>query len=300
MTLFPIEDATLGVDGYQLVGTVESDFACCAPKLCDMDPCSIACSMVNLLPRGPLWDKAKAQAMDRYQRTCGEITCEPAIDGCTSMAAHAVYSGFRLYDMLMLTLFPALRESNPLTACTSMDDWLERLGWSDCFRGACRDPQFREITPYDNVQTCLPTFCERAVDPPKLAAAVKHGIIVALWRARLGFIKNVDGFNWILAPLGVAVDTLQQTTNPPCPLVVTLKPIASTLPCWQCTNCLSNPEQGQCTVPASFTVDDQTCNVPEGETVTIWPGLLAAECIVRSYLLRGSNDSGITFKRQTA
>lgn len=135
MTLFPLEDATLGVDGYQLVGTVESDFGCCAPKLCDMDPCSIACSMVSLLPRGPLWDKAKAQAMDRYQRSCGEITCEPAIDGCTSMAAHAVYSGFRLYDMLMLTLFPALRESNPLQRAPVWTTGLKGLGGLTAFAG---------------------------------------------------------------------------------------------------------------------------------------------------------------------
>lgn len=292
----------LGIDGYQGIAKLESDFACCLPKLCDIDPCALACNMLNLLPRGPLWDNPKAAAFDKYQRECGEPACLPPLEECTHLAAHAIYTGFRLYDMLMLTLYPALRESNPYTACTSMDDWLDRLGWVDCFRGACRDPEFKEITPYDDVPTCVPTFCERAVDPPKLANAVKHGIIVALWRARLGFIKNVAGFNWVLEPLGAMIETdngqdVAEQENT-CPIEIIIKPTATTLPCWQCTSCLSSREEGECTVPASFTVDDKTCNVEEGKTVTIWPGLLAAECILRSNLLRGGCDGGVAFKRQ--
>lgn len=287
--------ATLGVDGFQEVGTITSDASCCTQDLCSIDPNALACNFVNLLPSGPIWDAQKQAAMQYYEdrKDCeGPGSC-PGLDmDCTPFVMHSVYSAFRLYDGLTKALWPALRESDPRTACTTLDDWLDRLGWHDCFRGACRDPRLGPLTPYEIPTACGPVFCTNAGAPDPLECAVKHAIILALYRARLGIIKNVNGINWVIEPLGASIAV---STDPgiPCPLVVTINKTRDDIEVCDCVTCPPTYPR-PAPIPAWYT---PACDAPAGLPQKIWPGLLAAECIVRSYLARQGVNGGTIFRR---
>lgn len=204
----------LGLDGRALRGTIPAD-GCCPPSICNINPCGLVCAFVHALPSGPLWDRQKAEAIARYQGTtlpaeCGARVCEPA---CGSMVDHAIYTAIRLYyHGLVGALATALREANPYTAVDTIDAWLERLGWRDCYDCACRDGAVPGLSPIE-IWGPIGTegICEGPICCPQeysedLRCAVKRGTVIALHRLTLMPRRTVDAINWVIAPLGARLD----------------------------------------------------------------------------------------------
>jgi hypothetical protein len=120
-------------------------------------------------------------------------------------------------------------------------------------------------------------YCEDS-SPEELKIAVKHALIISLSRLNVGGIKNLDFVNWVIEPLG---GRLQSVEDCPaggsinyCEYVFDLVPVSTTLKKWSRSLC-GTPESGG-TVLANYL---NSCS-----NKTVWPGLLAAECIVRSLL----------------
>jgi hypothetical protein len=324
-----------GIDGKQGVSVLKAD-GCCPPSLCQLDRAGLICNFVNQLPRGPLWDKAKFEAPQRYDANGETIALA---NRPSSMADHAIYTAQRLIAVLFDAVWPSLRESNPATAYDTLDDWLLRLGWSDCFDCACRDPS-SELTPIE------------VIAPGR---AVKHGIVLALTRLSNGIIFNLDAINFVIAPLGAKVEPKcwryieldprrcnldDGTTGVDC---ATEQPIevcqsTATVDPWQCveaaetcpgtmtlgSDCRLKMKQFEFKiVPASDTLpahnlaecprvtpmqppgsNINACSPAEACAVTayydrkptddaglpakLWPGVMAAECIVRSMVPSGA------------
>lgn len=278
-------DLVPGIDGGVPLGTLPPT-GCCPPSICELSVDAIKCTMVSLLPNGPLWDQSKEAGF-----VC-DTNCTPYCpDGkgeeqelCGSLVSHAVYTARKLYYFLTNAIQPALRESRPDTASDTMDDWLDRLGWVDCYNSYCRSKDLGEITPYEilgpcGVEYCPPTFSK------ELALVYKRGLIVALHRLRLGIIPNLEAINFVIAPLysrlyldpnyGTAPDVAKclilrhtQTTAPvvikePCPRTAETQLAASrTVRLWL------SPADGLCA----------------GSPQRVYPLTLAAHCIVRSLL----------------
>lgn len=357
----------LGLDGKALQGTIPAD-GCCPPSICNINPCALICAFVHALPSGPLWDRPKAEAIARYQGAtlpCGPRVCDPA---CGSMVDHAIYTALRLYyDGLLGALAPAIREANPYTAFTTLDAWLERLGWRDCYDCACRNGAVPGLSPIE-IWGPIGTdgICEGPVCCPQdysedLRCAVKRGTVIALHRLTLMPRRTVDAINWVIAPLGAVLEPVcyrdivldPRTCNeddgttlcqadpepePPCdveapidpwrcidastecegqetlgtkPGYLTLRqyqftvcPLGATLHKCVAVNCQDGSPQlrwnpvtaapiGGATIPAFYA--PTTCeggDLPE----QVWPGIMAAECIARAALPRGSK---ITLTRCT-
>lgn len=278
----------LGIDGYVDVGNVDGQ-SCCPPTLCDLDLCSMICNFVNLLPRGPLWDNSKKNVLDRYRNGCNgteTIPCPAVPEACTTLVAHSIYTARKIHDVLVNGLFAVVREFDPRTAYFTLDDWLERLGWVDCYGSACRSAVLGALTPYEIEGDCGPVFV--APDAPEaLQKAVKRGVVLALVRLNMGIIKNLDGINFVLEPLGAelvpfidACTVDPDTGETACPIVFSILPTAGltracelTCPTYeQYYECVNNPIQNS--------YNPGVVGLPE----TIYPGLLSAECIVRSLL----------------
>jgi hypothetical protein len=197
----------------------------------------------------------------------------PVINGCVSVVNHAVYTSFRLYDVLLNALYPAIRESNPMTAYDTLDDWLERLRWQDCM-GSCRMPGINGLLPTEIMGECG----EYVVDleyPDCLVTYLKHATVVALTRLQYGRTKNLCYVNDIIAPLGAVIFPTAGRYDE-CPHQMTIAPYTDTFQTWQKLGC--DPVFNS-TCSAFYT---PTPSDPEGLPARIYPGLMAAECIVRS------------------
>jgi hypothetical protein len=297
---FPIPPGyALTADGCQPVAVID-DPACCPPPLCGNDLCCTFVAFFNLLPSGPLWDFWKAKAISYFQHNPNPDPMQcPLINDpdCPSLVLHAIYCVLKLKAVVHDALWPALRESNPATAVTTLDYWVTQLQWEDCYAQHCRSLLLGTLTPYEINSDCGPLFCPADIDP-KLLDAVKHGVLKALSRLQMGVIKNLCGLNWVIAPLNTEIVVKQpQSPNPPLPPEPDLN---------QC--------QGYCAEPISFVVQpisdkldavgngelcetqmppeqipayyDWGCmtDLPMGLPYQIWPGVLAAECIVRSLM----------------
>lgn len=197
----------------------------------------------------------------------------PVIDGCVSVVNHAVYTSFRLYDVLTNALLPAIRESNPATAYDTMPDWLDRLNWVDCM-GACRMPGINGILPNEIIGECGSTMAE-FIYTDCLTKTIQHGIILALTRMQYGRTKNLCFVNDVIAPLGAVVYPTPGL-EAECPHKMTIAPLTDYLPSWQRAECVP---QAATTCLAYYT---PTPLDPPGLPSRIYPGLMAAECIVRS------------------
>lgn len=268
---------------------------CCPLPLGQIDACALACSFVNLLPSGPMWDRAKAQMLDYYrqgnpQNAC-DFTCPAPELECQSVVAYAVYLSKVFLNIINGALWPALRESDPSTAVTTLDDWLARLGWQDCYKTACRDVLLGDLTPYEIQGVCGPVFCP--VDtPPELECAVKRGIAQALTRANMGGIKNLCWMNWVIEPLGaslapknVSACTVNYPGKPCMPCdgpQFTICNVGTTLP--RCKEDLSPGGNSAEADNISAVIRLRDCDKAAGMPSEIWPGVIAAECIVRSLL----------------
>lgn len=307
----------LGIDGPAEQALLAGD-GCCPPSICNITLCSLICNFVNALPRGPLWDRAKAQALDRAQRGITEPICSKD-EPCVTLVNHAIYSANKLWHLLQDAIWPAIRESDPFT-CTSVtvDDWLSRMGWVDCFSAACRDARLGDVTPLEVLVNGVATRVEPNF-PADLRTAVKLGIVRSLARLDIGIVPNLDSINFVIEPLGAKVEHVglscepwpclpgceppdagcaepgdnsnPGTPDPCCPRcdhpVWKITHASTTLPAPSIPRCdldgMLGPES---TISASYTPD--LCTDPAGLPTTIWPGVLAAECIVRSLVPPGT------------
>jgi hypothetical protein len=240
-----------------------------------------------------MWDYWKAAAISNFQPGSPDPDCNPIYsDQCPSLVQHAIYCVIKLRDVVHNALYPALRESNPATAETTLDLWLERLHWEDCYRQHCRSVLLGDITPYEISGPCGPIYCEFEI-PYEISCAVKRGIVLALTRANMGVIKNVCGINWIIEPLGVEIKPIfplapitPPNPNPdPCEsdcldnVSFEICPTSDTLPGCVESVCETNTPRPR--VPAKISYG---CDVPAGLPAEIWPAAIAAECIVRSLM----------------
>jgi len=237
-----------------------------------------------------MWDYWKAGAISYFQSNEDPAECPLVQDpACPSLILHSIYTVLKLRHVVHNALWPALRESNPYTAVTTLDNHLERLKWEDCYAQHCRSVLLGDITPYEIWGDCGPVFCPPNF-PPELVNAVKKNVAIALTRANMGVIKNLCGINWIIEPLGSELRYANHNpTNinaQPCDTYCA-EPRSYSL-CYTrdwlegvgsgdvCDTLKSNPH-----VQAFW---DHGCDKPAGLPDRIWPGLLAAECIVRSML----------------
>lgn len=338
----------LGIDGLAPVGVLDRD-GCCVPSLCNLDPCALVCNFVQALPTGPMWDRAKAETVSRYYSctlasACGPTACPPS---CATIVDHAVYTALRLYDGLLGALYPAIREASPYTAHDTLDSWLARLGWRDCYDCACRDGAVPGLSPIEIWGSIDNTdgLCEGPICCPQeystaLQCAVKRGTVIALHRLNLVPRKTVAAINFALAPLGaelqavcyrdIALDPNQCNADdgttlctpeapewPPAddewrcddgapaetPPAMTMRqytfqvcPVGETLPLCPVVDCRTGTAQlSWDTVKAAPvggpTVQAWYAPVPCGDgalPAQVWPGIMAAECIARAALPRGS------------
>lgn len=275
-----------GADGMVATAVLPPD-NCCPPALCEIDICGLTCNFVKLLPSGPMWDEPKRQALDKYQDAeCFDPSFVPDVfTACTSVVVHSVYVASKLQLLLTDALWPALREADPAKAFDTMEDWLERLGWKDCFEGACRDPDLGPRTPYEIQNQCGNLFCDLPM-PDNLRDAYLHALVLALNRLRMGIIRNLPSINWVIAPLGAQLIVTPGSSANACPMGFTLRPLSNTLPGWTRMGCpLSEEEKDilDSDIPSYF--NPPPCNgVPVPGP--LWPGLMSAECIIRSLLPR--------------
>ena len=303
----------LSIDGKVTVGQLPPD-GCCPPSICNLSLSAMICDFIHQLPTGPLWDRAKRQAHEFYHSVNPNRTTPPFF--CNIVVAHAVYTANRLWDALMDALWPAIRESDPFTAFDTIDDWLDRFGWRDCFAGVCRSIELGPLTPLEVMGPCgCAEYCPPEF-PAELVAAVKMGTLHALAILDMGLGGNLDSINAAIAPLGcilrpLGLEAYDRTDGscPPdtdCDLTVA-NPLAGVLdpccprsarPAFQlCYTCdtLPVPQRFRCdlfdgnaqqprTVLAYFDTPLTCADGNSRPTARIWPGMLAAECIVRSIL----------------
>ena len=293
----------LTADGCQDVA-IPDETGCCPSPLCGNDLCCTFVIFFNLLPSGPLWDYWKQAAISYFERNPEKPEECPLLDDprCPSLVLHAIYSVLKLREMVHGALWTAWRESNPYTAVTTLDYQLARLQWEDCYHQHCRSAVLGDgLTPYEIWSECGPLYCPPNF-PPELENAVKRGIAIALSRANMGVIKNLCGINWIIAPLGAEITPIYPPGGAPKPPVY---PPANSDMCnpddydqvctgmqWQLSPtcdwipgvgsgdvCEANSPPPQ--IPAFW---DRGCDTPAGLPQQVWPGVLAAECIVRSMI----------------
>jgi hypothetical protein len=247
---------------------------------------------MGLLPSGPLWDYWKAAAISYFEQNPNPDPAEcPLIKDprCPSIVLHAIYTVLKLRLVVHDALWVAYRESNPYTAVTTLDAWLARLRWEDCYNQHCRSNLLGEITAQEIWTECGPLFCP--VDfPEDLVNAVKRGIVIALSRANMGVIKNLCTLNWVIDPLGAVLTPIlpaEPVVSEPCDPYgcnETQKFLICHSRDWLegvgsgdvCDTRLPRPR-----IPAF----SSGCNPPAGLPNVIWPGMMAAECIVRSMVL---------------
>ncbi len=315
---------TIGIDGDRDQGYIVST-GCCPPDLCNVSVCDLMCNMIQLLPQGPMWDRAKFSGFTAA-RSCADtddIAVPDCVDpelfnSCTSMVRHAMYAGRKLHEMLRNTLLPALRESRPETSVVMLDDWLTRLGWQDCFASACTSQAHDLVSPFSYESECGLTNCDpTGTYPDDLYLAVKRGIATSLWRLSKGIIPNRAAINFVIAPLGAEIKQdaascyglgqvnlgMPGCTNEcsQCELHVEVGPTSETLPRVSTQYCTTNDiaVQELAEPLASFTSPGMACPpLPYAPKIAvlpekIYPGVLAAECIVRSIL------SGVPCKKVT-
>jgi hypothetical protein len=304
----------LSADGCVPVATID-DPSCCPPPLCGNDLCCTFVAFFNLLPSGPLWDYWKEQAISYFQRSDDPSQCPLLADPkCPSLILHAIYTVLKLRQYVHGALWVALRESNPYTAVTTLDNHLDRLQWEDCYNQHCRSAVLGTMSPLEVWSACGPMFCPPDY-PPELEAAVKRGVAIALNRANMGVIKNLCSLNWIIEPLGAHLvpvypvpcidppDPPPDPEEPPCEEVVEprcddcetdicgyendgkgpgfkIEPIRD----WLETPGSGDVCETQLPLPRVPAYWDQPCDRPMGLPEKVWPGVLAAECIIRSML----------------
>lgn len=282
---YPGQTLKLGVDGMVPFAPPTND-DCCAYTLC-MSEEQAACSFLDLLPTGPLWDGTKTKVRQQIIDAGG---IPPEGFDCASMVTYAAYLGLVLKDIVDSTIGVSIRESEAYTA-VNYDAFLARLNWQDCYRSACRSAYLAQFSPYELLDPECKTseYCPTAF-PVAFENALKHAIIVSLTRAQRGFIHNLDGINWVIAPLGAVLqagpypDDVQECLDNGAP--------CTDCYCEEATFTICNVGN---TIPGAPTVASFCGNEPPavaarhhytcgGADIYLYPAVIAAECIVRAYL----------------
>jgi hypothetical protein len=264
---------------------------CCPPPLCGNDLCCTFVTFFQLLPSGPAWDYWKAAAISYFQSNEDPAKCPLVQDPrCPSLILHSIYTVLKLKNYVHNGLWVALRESNPNTAITTLDAHLQRLQWEDCYRQHCRSVMLGKLSPLEVMTECGPVFCSVTFSS-ELELAMKRAIAIALTRANMGIIKNLCSLNWIIDPLGAEIvpdyspypddhvfDPCDPSGCADAKFIVQhsrdwLEGVGSGDVCE-----IGAPPQ----IPAYW--NPTVCDAA-GLPLVIWPGVLAAECIIRSMLL---------------
>jgi hypothetical protein len=139
------------------------------------------------------------------------------------------------------------------------------------------------LTPYEIDTPCGPEYVEPVL-PEALECAYKHGIVTALSRANMGVIKNLEGVNWVIAPLGAVLtrDTgacdAEGEIQLDCKYRYKISPLSDQLP-----NCFRPecPPTSESQDKAARTIDAFYYSGGGGK---VYPLVLAALCIAKSLL----------------
>lgn len=267
-----------GVDGLADAGVIFT--GCCPPDICDATPEALACNFINLLPNGPLWDEAKQKGIG-CKTWCDDNCLDDKEDLCGSLVAYAAYCGRRLHTHITETIWPAVREASPYTAYDTLDEWLERLRWADCYMGTCRWATLGELTPYEILGECGPEYCPPEF-PPELQLLYKRGVIIALHRMRLRPRKNLAALNFILSSLHseLVADPQYNPDNPEARLCLVLRPTSDFAEAIVPMRCPDDGATGR-QVQLYITPGKGLC---AGGPPRAYPLTLAAHCIVRALL----------------
>lgn len=265
-----------GIDG--LVPNAEIEGAsCCPPDPCSITAENVACNFINLLPSGPLWDEAKYRGVQ-----CGgwcEANCNSG--DCASLVNYAAFLGRRLHAMIQDNLWPSLRESSPYTAFETLDEWLERFAWRDCYMGTCRSPALGELTPYEIMGECGPQYCPPTFSDD-LALLYKRGIVIALHRMRMRPVRNLAALNFVLEYLYTEVipdPTWDEGDGTDLCLVA--RPTDDYAPAYRQITCPPQDTASDKMVKLFLTPGDGIC---VGGPARVYPLTLAAFCILRALL----------------
>lgn len=278
-------------DGLQECGSIPDMIDCCPRSLAEIDRCGMMCTFVNLLPSGPLWDRPKAAALSWLRSgDCAQPGVNSPPSDCTSLVNYAMHMGNVLYNLLQGALAPALRETNPSIADQTLDAWLDRLGWQDCFASACRDPGLGPLSPYEYWTECGIVFC-REEAPEDLAEAVKRGIILSLLRLRQSPIMTLNAVNWIVAPLGAVVSIVPDAVEEACCDVLPRFVIRPREDGTIDSKVAEIDPQNPCVIKVPAEVIDAAYFACFTAT-PIYPGVLAAQCIASSVLQSGGCQGG--------
>lgn len=278
-------DFVPGIDGLVPFGTL-AETGCCPPDICDITLPSLICNFVNLLPSGPLWDAAKQEVTVNCKSWC-EDDCIfiPEDSECTSLVRHSVYTANKMFNIIFTALWPSLRESDPWTAYTTIDEWLDRIGWADCQNPACSDGT--ASSPFTSYVGCQVPFCQ-PVYSPELQTALNKAILKSLWRARLGVIGNLAAINFVIAPLEAElvpnVDPDACLKNKFC---FTLRRLSTSLPRVfpeACPKTDRSVFEEMNRVDAEIDIDVDCRFAFYDQSTKVYPAQLAAECIVRSLM----------------
>lgn len=264
-----------GIDGMVSAGKLEHT-GCCPPSFADVDECTLATAYIGLLPSGPLWDRPKYEAITTITAAGNCAACWTT-EHCPTLVDYAVNVGARLASVIDSTLWPAVRESDPFTAVTSTADWLDRFGWVNCFETSCRSSALGEKTPIEYMTECGPVYVQITY-PPSIKQAFESALIKTLERLSLGIVKNLAAINFVLEPLKVRVvplDTEDACENET--LCVTFEKTSDFFDG-------VNPNPCGIPTPVAAYIDRDVMQLPSDLDKYIWPGHMAAECIVRSLL----------------
>lgn len=269
-----------GVDGNVIGSGVPQD-ACCAPTLEQIDPCLLSKALVGLLPSGPMWDGPKAAAIRacdaRRAANDGCGTCEPCDEsGTTTLVDFALMLGPLMADVLNDGLGISIRESSPHTAVLTIADWLDALGWTDCFRNACGSSRWGLMSPYAvGDDWCIYSFCPPDTPEP-LATAVDQKIVRTLGRLAAHPRRNLAAINWVIEPLGAVLTSIG--TGDCCKAArFCLSPVADTL----------TFDRHDGTAETTGAWYKRSCQIDR----KIWPGLLAAHCVALSLIPEKVGDA---------
>jgi hypothetical protein len=314
----------LTADGCQDVTTIP-DTGCCPPPLCGNDLCCTFVAFFQLLPTGPMWDYWKIAAIAYFNNPDNDPDQCPLVTDpqCPSLVLHAIYAVLKLRKVVHEGLWVAFRESDPQTAVTTLDYHLDLMQWEDCYQTACRSMSLGPLSPVEVMGVCGPLYCAPPY-PPELTNALKRAIATALDRAQMGVIKNLCGINWVIEPLGATLLPIYAAPIPdPCPPEVPPEDCEPNPPEPPCEDDITNCDPFECSEAKHFylcqsrdwlegtgTGDVCESNVPNhvpawfewpcwdvkpaGAPEIIWPGVLAAECIIRSLLPCGGASMTIT------
>lgn len=315
----------LTADGCQDVAA-PTEAGCCPPPLCGNDLCCTFVAFFNLLPSGPIWDYWKAAAISYFNNPDNDPAECPLITNpqCPSLVLHAIYTVLKLRKVVHEGLWPAYIEASPFTAVKTLDYHLEVMNWEDCYQTHCRSMALGPLSPVEVLGVCGPEYCPPPY-PEELVCALKRAIATALTRANMGVIKNLCGINWVIEPLGAELKPIYAVpVVDPCPPDIPPEDCEPTpedeidktclsIDCdpfdcaeakqfflcqsrdWLqgcgtgdvCESNVSNRVQAWFQWPC---MEEQIAGMPD----IIWPGVLAAECIIRSLLPCGGANIEIT------